>query len=100
MEVDIDILRNEQGEFLVNEDFKAKLFLFIIEHYLCKFLCFYLHLTPLTTFFYLNTAHPEIFQAIEESAIGDQVFELEQKSEKKFTWQQNLMQKIHRRQRS
>ena len=50
-EADIDILRNEQGEFLVTEDFKAKFCKFINEHYLCKFHHFYLYLTYLTTFF-------------------------------------------------
>ena len=46
---DIDILRNEQGGFLLTKDFKAKFHKFIVEHYLRKFHCFYLHLTHLTT---------------------------------------------------
>ena len=37
MEVDIDILRNEQGEFLVTKDFKERFCKFITEHYLRKF---------------------------------------------------------------
>jgi hypothetical protein len=53
VERDIDILRNEQGAsgFLVTEDFKAKFYKFIVDHYLCKFnfICFYLHSTHLTT---------------------------------------------------
>ena len=32
-------------------DFKAKFYIFIIEHYLCKIHCFLLHSTYLTTFF-------------------------------------------------
>ena len=51
VEKDIDILRNEQSEFLVTKDFQARFHKFIVEHYLCKFYCFYLHLTYLTTFF-------------------------------------------------
>ena len=51
MKIDIDILRNDQGEFLVTEVFKARFYRFIVEHYLRKFHCFYLHLTHLTTFF-------------------------------------------------
>ena len=51
-EADIDILRNElDGGSLASEDFKAKIYEIIIEHYLCKFHCFYLHLTHLTTLF-------------------------------------------------
>jgi hypothetical protein len=53
VERDIDILRNEQGAsgFSVTEDFKAKFYKFIVDHYLCKFNfnCFYLHSTHLTT---------------------------------------------------
>ena len=49
----IDILRNKKGKFLLNEDFKAEFYKFIIEHLLCKFHSFHLHLTlrVLTTFF-------------------------------------------------
>ena len=48
MEAAIDILRNEQGGWMVTKDFKAKFCKIIIEHFLCKFHCFYLHLTHLT----------------------------------------------------
>ena len=37
MKKDIDILRNEQGEFLLGRDFAAAFHKFIVEHYLCKF---------------------------------------------------------------
>ena len=43
----IDILRNEKGEVQVIKDFKEKYFKIITEHYLCKFHCFFLHLTYL-----------------------------------------------------
>ena len=52
--------------------------------------------THLTTFICLNTAHPGESQASGESASGDQVLELERKSEKKFTRLQKLMRKIHK----
>ena len=45
MKIDIDILRNDQGEFLVTEVFKTRFYRFIVEHYLRKFHCFYLHST-------------------------------------------------------
>ena len=85
VEIDIDTLRNEQGEFLEMEDFEAKFFKFITEHYLCKFYLFLFALDASNLFFCLKTAHP-----------GDQVFkfELEQKDEKKITWLQNLKLKI------
>ena len=48
-EADIDMLRNEQGGFPISE---AEFCKFIIEHLLCKFHCFYLHLThDLMSFF-------------------------------------------------
>ena len=46
-ERDIDILRNEEGGFSVTKDFNAKFYKFIVDHYLRKFHCFYLHLTHL-----------------------------------------------------
>ena len=49
--MNIDILRNELGEFLVTEGFKEKFYNFIVDHYLCKFHCFYLHLTHLIILF-------------------------------------------------
>jgi hypothetical protein len=43
-EADVDILRNELlVEGPVTEGFKAKFYEIIIEHYLRKFHCFYLH---------------------------------------------------------
>ena len=36
-ERDIDILRNEEGGFSVTEDFNAKFYKFIVDHYLRKF---------------------------------------------------------------
>ena len=47
-ERDIDILRNDQGRFsLEDSDFSPKFHKFIVDHYLRKFHCFYLHLTCL-----------------------------------------------------
>jgi hypothetical protein len=40
VERDIDQLRNEQGGFSVTEDFKAKFYKFIVDHYLRKFQLF------------------------------------------------------------
>ena len=84
-EADIDILKLRDEYW--QGDFKEKFCKFIIEHYLRKFHCFYLHLTHLTTFIHINTG---------ESASGNQVLELEQKHEKKFTWLEKMMLKIHR----
>ena len=92
-ETGIDIFENQQGGWLVTKDFKENFCKFIIEHYLRKFHWFYLHLTHLTTFICLITAHPQ------ESAIEDQVFELDQKKEKKINWVQKLKSKICRGQR-
>ena len=50
-ERDIDILRNEEGRFSVTKDFNAKFCKFIVDHYLRKFHCFYLHLTHLMIVF-------------------------------------------------
>ena len=50
-ERDIVILRNEEGGFSVTKDFEAKFYKFIVEHYLRKFYCFYLHLTHLIIVF-------------------------------------------------
>ena len=121
METDIDILRNEKGEFLVNKDFNVKFYKFIVDHYLRKFhCCFYLHSIHLITVFVLNAAQPEETlahtsgesqasekRASEESASGEptsasggQVLELEQKNEEKSPLLQKLKLKFHRRQRS
>ena len=40
VEIDIDILRNEQGGFSVTKDFKAKFYKFIVDHHLRKFIVF------------------------------------------------------------
>ena len=50
VEAVINTLINEQGGCLETEDFKAKIYMVISEHYLRKIHCFYLHLvTHLTT---------------------------------------------------
>jgi hypothetical protein len=53
MEADINLLRNdfELGGHPVTEDFRAKFFMFITEHYLRKIHCFYFRSAHLTTFF-------------------------------------------------
>ena len=51
MKVVTDQLRNEEGKFLVTEDFKARFHKLVVEHYLCKFNSFYLLSSYLTTFF-------------------------------------------------
>jgi hypothetical protein len=60
IEEEVDILRNQSGHLVTNE-FKAKFCKIIIEHYLCKFHCFYLHsdivLGTSNYFRHLNTAH-------------------------------------------
>ena len=50
-ERDIEVVIDEQGEILEAEEFNAKFFKFIFDHYLCKYHCFYLHLTHLITLF-------------------------------------------------
>ena len=49
VEAAIDLLGNGQGGYLVTKDFKEKFFKIIVDHYLCKFHCFYLHLIHLTS---------------------------------------------------
>ena len=51
VEIDIKTLGNVQGENFLNWDFMEKFQKFIVERYLRKFHCFYLHSTHLTTFF-------------------------------------------------
>ena len=52
-ERDIETLRNEQGEISAQaKDFKGKFYEFIVDHYLRKFHCFYLHSTHLIVFTY------------------------------------------------
>ena len=47
VEIDIDMWENEldfeQGKLLVTEEFKARFYKFIVDHYLRKFHCLYLH---------------------------------------------------------
>jgi hypothetical protein len=56
VEAAINILINEPEEGGCQclkpetEDFRAKFYMIISEHFLCKIHCFYLHLTHLTTF--------------------------------------------------
>ena len=57
-EEDIEILKNEQDEFSAQpfsarakDDFNAKFYKFIVDHYLRKFHCFYLHSTHVITVF-------------------------------------------------
>ena len=49
----VNILRNEQGgsEHKATDDFKARFYKLITDHYLRKIHCFYIHSTCLTTFF-------------------------------------------------
>ena len=55
-EADIDVL---QGGRHITAEFKAKLHKIIMDHCLRKLHSLYSHLTFLTTFVCLNTAHPE-----------------------------------------
>jgi hypothetical protein len=54
VETDIDMLRNEQGDFLVTGDFKAKFHKFIVDHHLSKFHCSYLDSPYLIILFVLQ----------------------------------------------
>ena len=111
-ERDVDILKNEQGGFSVRDlDFSAKFYKFIVDHYLRKFHCFYLHLTSSNhCLWVLNTAQPgesrahasgeSESRASEEQASEGQVLALEQKTKKKLTWLQELKRKFRRRQRA
>ena len=58
-EAEIDILRNVQGGSLYQatnwKDFNPRFFKLIIEHYLRKVHCFYVHLTHLTTSLLTNS---------------------------------------------
>ena len=51
MKKQIDMLKNERGELFLTKDFKATFHHFIVDHYLRKFHCIYMHLMYLTTFF-------------------------------------------------
>ena len=92
MKKEIDILRNRKGGFSLTNDFKPAFYKFITEHYLCKFHSLYMHLTHSNHFLCPNIAHHVVSQTS-----GDQMFEVEQKNGKKFTWWQNLMLKFNRR---
>ena len=70
-EVEIDELGGE-SKLLASEDFKARFRKLIIEHYLRKIHCFYIHNTS-NHFLWLNTAHSESeSQAATGSHGGDQ----------------------------
>jgi hypothetical protein len=102
VEREIDILRNEQGGFSVTEDFKAKFYKFIVDHYLRKFQFF---LSALNTSNHwhclcLNTAQPGESRAHHDAIVeyagasGDEMLELQQKNQKKNTWLQKLKLKF------
>ena len=92
-ERDIEILRNERnlshGEF----------YKFIVNHYLGKFHCFYLHLTSNHCPHLLNTAQPGKSRADEESVSGVSQGSASE-SEKKSTWLQKFMLKFRRREKA
>ena len=50
-ERDIEVLRDEHGEFSYAGDFRARFCKFIFDHYLRKFHCFDLYSTHLITIF-------------------------------------------------
>ena len=100
-ERDIEILRNEQNYDLTQSH--GEFYKFIVNHYLRKFHCLYLHLTSNHCLRLLNTARPGEFQARAdsdgESACGE--FQASASdSEKMFTWLRKLMLKCCRRQRA
>jgi hypothetical protein len=101
VERDIDILRNEQGGFSVTEDFKAKFYKFIVDHYLRKFQFFLFALNTSNDWhcLCLYTAQPgeSCAHASEDSASvasGGQILELQQKNQ---TWLQKSKLKFCRR---
>ena len=110
VETDIEILRNEEGVFLVTKDFKAKFYKFIVDHYLRKFQLIPFSLDTSNHCLCLNTARPGESRAPESEESdsgelwtitrGDRALELERrKKEKKFTtWLRKLMPKFRRRQ--
>ena len=113
VETDIEILRNEEGVFLVTKDFKAKFYKFIVDHYLRKFQLIPFALDTSNHCLCLNTARPGESRApdSEESDSGvlwtiasghpNQALELpseRRKNEKKFTtWLRKLMPKFRKR---
>ena len=90
MESDLDILRN-QGGHLVTKEFKANFCKIIIDHYLCKFYCFYLNLMHLTTFSPKYSPHWRL-----SFWVGSWNKRMKKK---RLTWLQNLILKMHRGQR-
>ena len=72
-EVEIEKLRGgKKHKHLASEDFKARFYKLIIEHYLCKIHCFYIHNTS-NHFLCLNTARSKSeSQAATGSHGGDQ----------------------------
>ena len=94
-ERDLEILRNEQ--YPSDDEF----YKFIVNHYLRKFHCFYLHLTSNHCLRLLNTAQPGESQARadgESASVESQGSASD--SEKKSTWLRKLMSKFRRRQRA
>ena len=59
-ERDIDIFRNEQGEFSTTKDFSTRFYKFIIDHYLRKFHFFYSHSTYLITVYLPTKIQPNL----------------------------------------
>jgi hypothetical protein len=90
VERDIDILRNKQGEFSVTEDFKAKFYKFIVDHYLCKFQLFQFVLST------SNHWHCLCLNTAQSESDVRQMLELQQKNQKKYTWLQKLKLKFCR----
>jgi len=86
VEIDIDMLRREQG---VTEDFKAKFYKFIVDHYLPQ---------PGESQSRASEESAGGELGASDSGPGGQVVEpeLEQKNKKKFTWLQKLKLKFHR----
>ena len=110
VETDIDILRNEQGGFSVTEDFKAKFYKFIVDHYLRKFHIFHSFALDTTNHcLCLNTARPGVSRVPASDSDGSdesvasasegQALVLKQKKEKKVTCLRKLILKLCCRQR-
>ena len=99
-ERDIEILRNEQNYDLTQSH--SEFYKFIVNHYLRKFHCLYLHLTSNHCLCLLNTAQPGESQARDggESTSGESQGGGGQVLEQKFTWLRKLMLKFRRRQRA
>ena len=106
----IVMLGNEQGGFLVTEEFNAKFYKFIVDHYLRKFHCFYLHSKhhDLSTYLLYTAIPGQSRDRASEEQLSEQASQepqamasgLEQKNEKKFTWLRSLMRRLRRRQQT